>query len=100
MDERFGYPAAAMRWSVDAQSHDYATSAFHAIVVAKGFSVLIEQGAAGPAGAIARRLGNRAIDRVVRTRFHAQPSDALGRSGLDCAHQPGRRECRGLGSEQ
>lgn len=42
MDEKVGYPRAAMRWTVDAQHHDYTANVFQAIVVANGFSVLIE----------------------------------------------------------
>jgi len=40
MDERLAYPAAAMRWNINAEHHDYAATVFQAIVTANGFSVL------------------------------------------------------------
>jgi hypothetical protein len=41
IDESLGYPAAAMRWTLDPQSHDFPGAVFKSIVAANGLGVLI-----------------------------------------------------------
>ncbi|HYL60893.1 MAG TPA: AAA family ATPase [Candidatus Acidoferrales bacterium] len=43
MEKSLGYPASAVRWTVNAERIDYAESVFHAILATNGFSVLAEQ---------------------------------------------------------
>ena len=47
MDERLGYPPAAIRWNIEGENHGYAAAAFHAMVVASGFKMLVEHDLAG-----------------------------------------------------
>jgi hypothetical protein len=42
MDAKLVYPAADIRWTIDAQNHDFPSSVFKSIVLATGLRVLIE----------------------------------------------------------
>ncbi len=42
MEERRGYPPAAMRWNIEAENREFAATAFRAIVAANGLKVLCE----------------------------------------------------------
>jgi hypothetical protein len=42
MEERRGYPPVAMRWNIEGENHEFAATAFHAIVAASGLKVLSE----------------------------------------------------------
>lgn len=47
MERRRGYPPAAMRWNIESENHEFAATAFHAIVAANGLKVLTAQELAG-----------------------------------------------------
>jgi hypothetical protein len=47
MEERLGYPPAAMRWNIEGENHEFAATAFHAIVAANGLKVLSEHELSG-----------------------------------------------------
>jgi len=42
MEERRGYPPAAMRWNIEGENREFAATAFHAIVAANGLKVISE----------------------------------------------------------
>jgi hypothetical protein len=39
MQQRRGYPPAAMRWNIEAENHEFAATAFHAMAAANGLEV-------------------------------------------------------------
>jgi len=41
MDETLGYPPAAARWNIEGENHDYAATAFHSMLAARAFGVLM-----------------------------------------------------------
>jgi hypothetical protein len=42
MDAKLVYPATAIRWTIDAQNHDFPASIFKSIILASGLRVIIE----------------------------------------------------------
>src|SRR5579864_9406817 len=76
MEKRRGYPPAAMRWNIESENHEFAATAFHAIVAANGLKVLSAHELAGK-------------------REPLRPDSVAGRSILWCEHD--RRRSHLLG---